>query len=269
MKETKFIKLVKTNSGFPKKMTYLEAFKGYGGKMVQNPLLDAYLQENPDYSVNDNEKVWTINMIGGVKSTEKIDAGVDLVDYEAKTLLPGKFISKDHEGENTVLFITPKTIEKTETKKGQFYIVEPKTIIPVSGVVRINIQKVKVANAKMTDAISHLMKNVTGIIDKKTGLALEYFQGIEKGLELPEDDPEDDGMTVKIVGNTHYIVQGNWVRNSYIPNGQILKPIYRKSSSYCGEDDKYYGHGIQNTQILVADNLDGEKAAVAIKEIIN
>ena len=92
MKETKFIKLAKTNSGFAKKTTYLEAFKTYGGKIVKNSVLDEHLMSEGSTDLKDKtkaEKIWTLNMIGAAKKSEKLAAGEDLIDYEAKTLLPG------------------------------------------------------------------------------------------------------------------------------------------------------------------------------------
>lgn len=275
MKETKFIKLAKTSSGFAKKMTYLDAFKMYGGKMIKNPVLDEHLMSEEPSDLKDKakaEKIWTLNMIGAAKKSEKLAAGEDLIDQDAKTLLPGKFIHGEHIGKGVVLFIEPKDIEKIETKKGEFFVIEPKKIVPVEGVIRLDWQKVKLATTPILKALKYLMKNGSGILDKPTGLPIEYNEGMQNDPLLPKPDEEDDGETVKIVGNVHYILPSNWVRHSYIPESQLLKPIYRKDLFYM-EGDKgdgtYHTKGLPNQRIYVGKNLDKEMAQVAVVEILN
>lgn len=275
MKETKFIKLAKTNSGFVKKMTYLEAFKTYRGKMVKNPVLDEHLMSEGSPDLKDKtkaEKIWTLNMIGAAKKSEKLAAGEDLIDHEAKTLLPGKFIHSEHSGIEAVLFIEPENIEKTETKKGEFFVIEPKKIVPVEGVVRLNWQKISIATVSILEALKYLMKNGSGILDTPTGLPIDYKEGMQNDPLLPKPDEDDDGEAVKIVGNVHYILPSNWVRHSYIPENQLLKPIYRKDFFYMegsGGDGTYYTHGLPNQRIYVGKNIDKETAQVAIWEILN
>jgi hypothetical protein len=275
MKETKFIKLAKTKAGFAKKMTYLEAFKTYGGKMVKNPVLDEHLMSEGSTDLKDKtkaEKIWTLNMIGAAKKSEKLAAGEDLIDYEAKTLLPGKFIHSEHAGSEIALFIEPENIEKTETNKGEFFVIEPKKIVPVEGVVRLNWQKISIATTSILEALKYLMKNGSGILDNPTGLPIDYKEGMQNDPLLPKPDEDDDGEAVKIVGNVHYILPSNWVRHSYIPENQLLKPIYRKDFFYMegsGGDGTYYTHGLPNQRIYVGKNIDKETAQVAIWEILN